>query len=74
MTKRFLLTAVLLSTIGFPIAAQAATWVEMGEASTGELVVLDVDSVRAERNRGGFRFDFAYQIGPDTITANVNCS
>jgi hypothetical protein len=71
MTKRFLLTAVLLSTIGFPIAAQAATWVEMGEASTGELVVLDVDSVRMLR---GIRdFEFTYQIGPDTIAASVFC-
>jgi hypothetical protein len=71
MTKRFLLTAVLLSTIGFPIAAQAATWVEMGEASTGELVVLDVDSVR--QPRGVREFDFTYQIGPDTIAASVFC-
>jgi hypothetical protein len=71
MTKRFLLTAVLLSTIGFPIAAQAATWVEMGEASTGELVMLDVDSVR--QPRGVREFDFTYQIGPDTIAASVFC-
>jgi hypothetical protein len=75
MTKRFLLTVVLLSAIGlYPTMAQAATWEEMGEASTGESVSLYVESVRAERNVGGFRYDFAYQIGPDTITANVNCS
>jgi hypothetical protein len=72
MTQRLLLTAVLLSTIGLaPIAAHAETWVELGEASTGELVLLDRDSVRVQR--GVENFEFRYQIGPDIIAASVNC-
>jgi hypothetical protein len=71
MTKRFLITAVLLSTIGFPMTAHAETWVELGEASTGELVLLDRDSVRVQR--GIENFEFSYQIGPDKIAASVNC-
>jgi hypothetical protein len=71
MTKRFLLTAVLLSTIGFPMAAHAENWVELGQASTGELVSLDVDSLRLQRSVEDFRF--RYQIGPDKISASVHC-
>ncbi len=72
MTKQFVLMAVGLSAIGlYPTVTHAATWVDLGEASTGELVSLDRDSVRVQR--GVENFEFTYQIGPDTVAASVNC-
>jgi hypothetical protein len=72
MIQRFVLTTILLSTIGlYPTIAHAETWVELGDASTGELVMLDRDSVRVQR--GIENFEFRYQIGADTVAASVNC-
>jgi hypothetical protein len=72
MTKRLGSTAILLTMIGFyPNVAQAATWMEQGKASTGEIVSLDLDSVGVKQ--GVENFKFTYQIGPDTVTASVNC-
>lgn len=71
MTKPLLLTAILFAGVGFPCAARAETWIEQGEASTGEMVALDIDSVKPTQNAGNFRF--VYTIGPDTVKAAVNC-
>jgi hypothetical protein len=72
MIKQLPLTMILLTVIGFyPTAAQATNWVKQGKASTGELVLLDLDSVRVQR--GNKNFEFTYRIGPDTVAASVNC-
>lgn len=63
-----------VSAIGlYPTMAQAATWEEMGEASTGELVSLDVDSVRSLRWQTVREFEFTYRIGPDIVAASIFC-
>jgi hypothetical protein len=62
---------IVAGTIAIAPAAQAANWVELGRASTGEMIQLNLDSVGLQR--GIENFEFVYQIGADVVAASVNC-
>lgn len=58
--------------VNMPAIAQSQPeWVEMGKASTGEMVLLRSKPIGVQR--GFENFEFVYQIGLDEIAASVNC-
>ncbi|MFM2432292.1 MAG: hypothetical protein RLZZ511_3506 [Cyanobacteriota bacterium] len=71
--QRTSLTVALLTTASVALApaAQAANWVELGKATTGEMVQLNLASIGVQR--GFENFEFVYQIGMDKVAASVNC-
>lgn len=72
MLKRVILVATIMSVYGTSaIAATPARWEYQGNASTGEKVHLNLDSIQREGRKNGYFF--TYQIGADRPFAYTPC-